>query len=1769
MLGRDYSIRGTDWAPAFKINRGGATKQSKNTRYGTGGRGGPHSDLNITNPYVANNAVSERDARQQQMVNELGGADKSISVRAGTQELESLVNLRQQKGYPTIIRQIIVRNAIGGDDPHFSLLPPKQISEAELSGFEIQTFEMDEHLPRPLSEFVPAPYLSWQTRSHMQGVERIGYAYRISGDIAFTPHGNELEMLQKQSAADQMYKYAACKVTQSIISVPDRYRTKRSQTLGAQFSRRELEERRNTYRGPMNHGELLADPGMFGVLNRPQGFEFMMAWVQRMFSEHGFQLTHMVKNRGILENLAFTPSRTQYANRGEESTRILKGGETAMNNLITEQFPGLTIVDEHTYTTANMPNETLSLLNPTAQIGRYMLLDNEPYEQLISTISPNDYGDRCESGSMRVNDLYYLDLSGRGTIACKKYEELIRACACFDDYGRLDRELYDDITGSSNWEQFAKKKLHMNVTDASRFKIDPWVVHNGERTHLVRIVGNQDTHYTNAETLNVIKNAACRSMQKKIGKSDYEAIEFTIKFLHGNYKATCDREGNVEAYYAATAWENVSITDLDPNDMTKTSELQNTLGGVRPPCLSPIRIYGGSGEVSATYSAFTSMNTTNQRCVLAKIPLISHGQTERFSVTQFIAHATTANMSTTKMNKIIALARAFPHYVWIPDEARTGAFFDDTTGLFNNDIFRNHPVRDSSGTIRQNASGQNIEVPNYSFGDMPVRLQNNADVQLAVWPNDRRGNGVMPSFYTIGCLRALIDVYESDSTANGWINVIGLENMMTLQRGLEALDRYAMNIQTVFSPNGHSHANLDRNFFFRESLLPVFQRIAHQESTNELTAFLQNAVLGVAGETAIISPFFLIHDRGGRRVRDSRGVGSITTRPDPNIIRFMYTPRYAAPLGNNALSSYSVGVYRQDFSGNASGRSVMIPNAGERVLPGVFEGTLGSFDGQLQPPSTTRRPTPGKLSEYLAYPNEEGNFEKRKLRHSVATKILGANNNYTNDSMNIIDTTLREWLNENDNTFNVTNIPAYNNTSSLFKRYVAVGFMLNSLQTGEFKELNKYFRNVQTMDENMSSTSSRQYQSGTLPNLPQWRDFNQKWNDIYENNSLMPTLKRVTDMIVNKITDKQINDLVSMNNSDDYRELMINLNVFPWLLNTVFLHIENQDIEDDDDEVSSESRYVFAPLKHPSAGSASTSSATATADSEEAIATLYTVFRESVAKTLAQSAQVDRDTAAPSGGTAPSQANTDNMQVLYSFLQANDRITHMVGMRLCTHEGYWRSVEKIAVEIYGHEIPKGYGASLSIIRPASATEPGVFAGAPPMSTNVRGSTANMQDWQNTYSNLYTDIMTHGAACRRHGGVRRDHADADHQLQRRDGRSYLGITMDVAPAYMNHRAHGAAPRRNNASDFVDSGHGVLAALDTFSTVAHGRKRAVDQSVYNVALSGLVPGVSADEIPNRFFHERLNELGIDVEQRWDMRSVMYAYLGASVSAQLMINLHQCGIPCPMTLIVLEPFINISMRSIIFAQGGESLGFLAHCMNIEREGWDTISTEYHVQITTYIGGIITNGEQVLQLPYVIFNRLERGGTLNLIKSYANMSRRGEDEHVDWDVNDPMNRNDGFVTHGGGSLTRQDLPEHIPLTGQVYGTQYSMFADRIIPLDSMPKIRDNMQAYPSAILLMLISRVYELNESTAIPERAHAPECIADLLEYPPGTTGSSWNMYCSIANQWMKDPSRIGHLILRNQGVAPGGHFEEGDGNIINGVPAALRGPLRDQGLIVGTV
>jgi hypothetical protein len=1807
--------------------------------YGPGPGSFPFSAHNqAENPFVTSTATTGTDAdgAMQDMRNFLGGADRSIGTSEGPAETLTVANQIGQRGQQVLIKSLVIQSAFDADQvPHFRILPLRKMSHAELAGVSMEVITFGTHLPQEAAEFVTPHFVQFRSSRIEARPLRFNHGCRIGMDMMATPDGQMYFSRQLAQIASDLTVLAATMVTSALMSADDLYRDQR-QLIGTGHESVADFSRTLAFRGQTNGGSILAHPGTFGIFNRKNGFEWVLNWVDRVTGANGIKTDAVLVASGVADTIAYSPERTEYLSRGSEGPAHIHAGERMVASSFTSH--GHEIIVEPTYDFDNAAIDSACLLVTPAQVGRWYLLDNQPYMELQSLRSSGRVSSKHGSGcaftdaasAPLVNDLYYLDLSGRVTWRRQSYADIMKHAMCWDSAGNLDDFAYDQLFGKGDYKLTAEL-LGITIDDESTFLPDPWVVYDSGRYSVVQLVGNQDLRHTDMEMTKSIIDMTCQSIGDIVGDDAYTAIDDMLSIMHRNYEIKPDQSGDVEGFISAVAWSNISNERMTISQYAGGSAsniLPSTDGSVNIPSVVPLTISGAGGQLTPTHVGFKRGMDDGNSGVLMKVQMVStqsgpfpwnpvygaknagidqpldysfgsniqirediflgaiaflNGEDFRtavnllnrpdfssptipYAVVGVIAgladidgladaqtryanamadilfpadHLPRLSEASRELTDLFRenpdakqLADASPSYIWLDSElAESGVFVGPNRDLLDpavtflpqdggvgRDDWRSFPSHLLWGARMLRAGLIKTAMHFITPGDF-------AKARFVAATVNPPNGLTMPGFSTVSSMRKIANLTTSSSDMLGWSAIKGSgEYFKTISRGISALDKYSDVVRSIFS--SQENDGTAPNVFFRENMLAHFQRADGNSEMNQRTAFQQSVVDSIKAPLGIVHPF--LH-------------GNLSLGSGARVEATRATLRY----GHNV-------VIRGEGDDSVSAKWLVHPvddAVADIVIPDL---TLGRADTLSYP---SRIPTWIPESDTAVNPGRPSNPLSITPRHLLsvlsvagATGVIAGDNDGVRSAQYAVDLSIA--------LSRILTNAAISDQLQLVANTLLWGHFLSNVEDGT--PLQEMFSlepgsgippRYERGPDDVVYIGDTGYDVGD-PGFSQqpslfggWTREGGLWARKYAS-SLKTSLQTLTEIFREKL---EKNDWAPVKSafartpeqitatSADYQVLIRTLRRFQFAVVILTNLIQEEEVEEED-----------VPLLGIRLGREDTQ-ATVT-EYLRNIAVMADENYESVEEVEEASRRASSSMEFPRAA----ESELESGSRIWEVLQDIGRTLPVVNTRLSFSPTYWLEFERM-VRAFSTNARPGTSVALSILRPHSSTSPGLFVGAPSNPTLVQTgeNDERIRDQQSAgLAAAFDDIRMHGEAHHRadkdphhwHSGasatLAHDPNDYRHERASYGSDSFSSSSREHVPATL---LYGSAD------------------LHRHRDPAHAHAHAHPEELHAYAH----PGFTLEELPNSHFLRRIKAAGPSVPSRWRLRAALFAYMGAKPTAQLMIALHNRGIPQPMTLICMDPFINFRMNSAIFVEKGRQTGWIGHDLTAQTQGMNSDVRELTVHTSTWLMAFVGDPRRVVVLPHASFSAYLRGGSGRIADLTVEVDRTNRRNYQEgqWDPSDPKNRTaDRFIAYGGGSVTSETLGENICLLGPATLPQTKVHAGAVIPDALVPQFSNCNMSYPSAIVANFQAGFANLNNA-ATPARAFTPRNIYDIRETGIDERSSVWNVWMGRGNQKGLNPVSGRPDICRQVGCGALGELREGIGHIFAGAPGVLSNAFGD--------
>lgn len=324
-------------------------------------------------------------------------------------------------------------------------------------------------------------------------------------------------------------------------------------------------------------------------------------------------------------------------------------------------------------------------------------------------------------------------------------------------------------------------------------------------------------------------------------------------------------------------------------------------------------------------------------------------------------------------------------------------------------------------------------------------------------------------------------------------------------------------------------------------------------------------------------------------------------------------------------------------------------------------------------------------------------------------------------------------------------------------------------------------------------------------------------------------------------------------------------------------------------------------------------------------------------------------------------------------------------------------------------------------------------------------------------------------------------------------------------------------------------------------------------------------SYSRAPHRVSAAVLQEANTHFKWRW--RQSVEAYpndivnlsqhlllLGMRVHRSSFVNLVENGVPPPVGVITVDPFLRFDMTHAVFAVAG--CGNLYYAFPQLSMSYDANHKVLHAFLTVWMKAHVHLPENVFVAENVAFESYEGGGDGSLIRTIYSDEATYEEEPVngyDYDPGNPTERNGNrFALHVGVSTRLADIPNPLPLTGSFSGQgAYHGIGRFVNTRENAPRRRGLM--YDSALVANRVCGFSALNRNSS-------PITSADSFVLRTEAIGDSFNTVCYIADQWKRDHSNGSYKLRAIIGDGPLGRTTEGVMAEMNGGIGLIENKVR---------
>ena len=264
-----------------------------------------------------------------------------------------------------------------------------------------------------------------------------------------------------------------------------------------------------------------------------------------------------------------------------------------------------------------------------------------------------------------------------------------------------------------------------------------------------------------------------------------------------------------------------------------------------------------------------------------------------------------------------------------------------------------------------------------------------------------------------------------------------------------------------------------------------------------------------------------------------------------------------------------------------------------------------------------------------------------------------------------------------------------------------------------------------------------------------------------------------------------------------------------------------------------------------------------------------------------------------------------------------------------------------------------------------------------------------------------------------------------------------------------------------------------------------------------------------------------------------------LGQRVHRESFVTAVMNGVPAPVGMVALNPFVTFNMTHVVFARAG--CGNLFYAFPELSSNYDGNHKVLRCYLTVWMKAHVHLADDVYVAENQAFDDYLGGGSGNLIRNVYDDEAEYAEEPVGGWYYDPENpsarRGDRFIVPVGISTQLRDLPNPFPLTGSFGGPGAYHGIGRFINLTNGDPVRRGL-LYDSALVTNFICKFYLLNPGWSINSLSKAPS-FADRGD----RIGMAWNTICYMADQWAYNTGDGGYKRRAVNGTGCLGHMSEG--------------------------
>ncbi len=1713
------------WGEENKIKVGVPTKAPYNA----------HHNFKVASP-----GFNKHDADLNIMRKFLSNTDKTLIDEEGAQEMLTVAETVGRRGALARARTIIVNQLSDpATSPYFKVLPPKEMSEAEVAGVQQSVLILGYTPMVEAPEFSPPHFITFKTQIYQSSSFRFNIGFRYQAEHLLTTGGIELVDQFAKRTVGNIIQFMEQMVMASLMRVQDAY-------VGAKILYREsvssMEELvdRIRYNGPTTGGSFLMSKKMVGILQKEDGLSYLLNWVKDVTLSNDAKVDVLFHPPGMFRDIAY--EYTDYSHNGPRANTAADQGAQFVESKIRTTFGSISIIPNKTIRMNDARTDQEQMLASHMQAGHWNLLDNETYKRNAVVQSTRGLDSSAHRFASGINDLWFLNF-GEPSITKEKqtYSEIASAAVCFDEHGELNDRVFSKLNTVDKVHNYAIENLNVNITDPHTFKADPWLVRSGSVYKKVSMVGNQDVYYTSVEDTIFAVETAYNIIRKSTTETATEGLSKMMKLAEQNFNVSPDANGEVEAFWDAIAWENVNRAKLNENESV------NYIAKVRLPDL--MEVMNPRKQVQRKHAYQRIDTETGQSVSLFKVPVLdTEGAGALFDTTAPIdfdavfnardnANVSLAGYAAAMIggylrvgmglidvwgllfidsNRVSAVAYAASRdivneYVvsFNSINAITGLAGDRVAGqvrvLMDDGILRViDPGRDATYPYPQpetrsaSVSAIDPSVLGYQFYSTPsseyIQRLTHGHLQHIYYSTVRQTVSAYPN---IGRLRQTVLAHP----AYEWLDSKLLNDPDTGFGCIEG-ERIAFNPTTLPYPGFENMPNFTEAGFNHRSFFSI-----------------KMAALGFVQA----SYFYCYEDLARCRVA---GV-------EPGRITF---PGFSTIYSLHCIAEQMRdGYHGWDLVGAAPLIDQII-EADDQMF-GFMNFAMDIFC-PIRSSQSNQPLEPGLaflhkkfLSKYQRIKKTQDERANALLCFSnmiteTSTRNFGMMQPYTNYPLH--------W--------SVTAVSSEqglaNNVESIHKRnHVEVSFRYTDIQA--IVAATPFMIN-KTLGEEIGSTA--QTRTTGVAAVERIATYDYLQNEARSVSGPSANVDEFNFLKAEPISTKKQQIATRRGPNQRYIYSRFHHDVITRLRNSdsfLFVDAIKNASPSNPSGVSYAAGDDYPDFKL--VGSAGAAESRAFYDKYLLIMdTAYNMFdaekdiieyRKAVyVGTQAVHDYFDYMFESPSRIGDPTRYDISQEQWNRWKTEA-DRLGSAMESSM-SNVGLSEVSPNARLNTYLRKVREDFASSLAIRSESRVDGRKLIVTNMMLSISTKYWTAVDKQFKAMYS-LPSDGM----------GVQFSMV----RPQSRFGTGFIDVTF--YPTSFQFTNNQFVERLRQYKELVAFGPGQNQTFD-FHTTLMKLGGGLDESI-----------ILEDFGANEFFHMRIDAF----RGNWMKRAIALAYLTARPTVDLLVNLHRYGIPSPITLLTFDPFMDFMMHGLLFAEAGLGGGWLGHAFTLHTASFNNANREIKHHLSTWLHPHTPYANKVLYLPHAAFAGVYAGCSGRIVKTvdyFRPVSRENPVHEYDIDGNtvfdwDPNNaryrRADRFVCYGGGSMTRKDLCTDINIVGSniTYGSNLYCGMDLNLPPGLIQPTAPNKMTYPSAIVANYVFGFFRMNNHAN--KKFLEPKSMCDVRYNVPGDEDATFNVWVSAAPQFATNPKTGYGDIQICRGNSVVSHVGEGQGEVLYGMPS----------------